>query len=345
MKTNAKELLDNLLQEAFDKKAGVVYLLPDEPPVFRITNTLERSEHQVFSPEQMAAIAAILFPQERIDTLGVETAKLTGIYNLPGEVECNVNISRVAGGLAINFLFLPPVIPNHSQCRIPQAMLDAALEDAGLIIFSGKTGSGKSTSMHSVLDYINEQREACICTLEYDMLVHHHQSKRSIIQQRTIGRDVPDFASGISVIMSQSPDVLMIGELRTIDDIQMTLTVAQTGHLVLTQLHEDTPLAAIQKILDAFPQENLKLIRSQLSRLLLAVSSQRLLPRKDGQGRVATYSVLVPDMELRNAILRGNDITMRSTPLSDNCYTIAQDIENLYQQGIISQESRDQNLK
>ncbi|MBN2210681.1 MAG: Flp pilus assembly complex ATPase component TadA [Sedimentisphaerales bacterium] len=345
MNTKAKELLDNLLQEAFDKKASMVYLLPDEPPVFCIHKNMERSQQHLFSSDQIAEIASSLFPQEKLDMLGVEIPKLTTVYPLPGEVESNICVSRVTGELAMNIMFLPTVVPNHQQCRIPQAILDAAMEDSGLIIFSGKTGSGKTTSMHSVLEYINEQRQVCICTLEYDMLVYHFVAKRSVIQQRSIGRDVPDFASGVSVIMSQYSDVVMIGELRTIDDIQMTLTIAQTGHLVLTQLHEDTPLAAIQKILDAFPQENLPIIRRQLSRLLLAVSSQRLLPRKDGKGRTATYSVLIPDMELRNAILQGNDITMRSTPLPDNCFTMAQDIEDLYQQGVISQETRGHALK
>lgn len=335
--------LENLMQEAFDKKAGILYMMPNEPPVFRVKNTIERSQGNSFTVEQIKDIAAAALGKDALKDLGTETGQLTTLCTLPGIVDGRMYVAKVSGDYIITVRLLPTSLPDTECTRIPEAILEAAMSPKGLVLFSGPTGCGKTTSLFSTMDHVNGKKPCTICTVEYS-IEYHLTGKKALIQQREVGVDVPDMITGISTSISQWPDVLMIGELRNVEEINMTIMASQS-HLVMTQLHADTPEAAIQRMIDIFPEDSAAVPRRILAEKLRGVCAQRLLERTDGKGRVAAYGVLVPDDQMRDAIAQGRDIFDRKTPLPDGCRTIAEDIKKLHSEGIISDKIRDEALE
>ena len=335
--------LEHLMQEAFDKNARLFYLIPNEPPVFRIKNSIQRSQGDSFTAEQIKDIATAALGKDALKDIGSETGQLTTLCTLPGIVDGRMHITKISGDYAITIYLMPTSLPDVDCVRVPKAILEAAMLSRGLVLFSGPTGSGKTTSLFSTLDYINSKKSCTICTLEYS-IEYHLTPKMALIQQREVGVDIPDMLSGKSVALSQDPDVLMIGELRSSEEIQSSVTIAQLGCLVLTQVHTDSPEAAIERMIDVFPEENKPAFRRDLARYIEAVCAQKLLERADGKGQVAVYGVLIPDDQMRKAIAEGCDIFDRKTPLPDGCQTIAEDIEKLQREGVIDEKTMDKAL-
>lgn len=335
--------LEHLMQEAFDKNANVLHLIPNEPPIFRIKGSIERAQGEPFTVEQIRDIATAGFGKDDLRNVGTGTGKLTTSCTLPGIVDGRMCVAKASGNYTITVHLLPTSLPGVDGIRIPEAILKAAMLPKGLVLFSGQTGSGKTTSLFSTMDYINSKKSCHICTVEY-MIDYHLTSKKALIQQHEVGVDVPDMLAGISATLIQAPDVLMIGELRSIEEIQMCITVAQVGHLVLTQVHMNSPEAAIQRLIDIFPEENVPAFRRCLAETLQGVLAQTLLPRADGKGRVAAYGVLIPDDQMRKTIAEGRDVFDRKTPLPDGCQTLSEDIEKLCCEGIISEETKNKAL-
>ncbi|MFC1677870.1 type IV pilus twitching motility protein PilT [Planctomycetota bacterium] len=334
--------LECLIQEAYDKKASFLYVMPNEPPAFRIKNSIERIDAEPFTPEQIADIARAALGEDRLKGIGLETGQVTTLCGLPDIVDGRMSVAKVSGDYAITIYLLPTSLSDVESVRIPEAILEASLESRGLVLFSGPTGSGKTTSLFSTMDYINSQKSCTICANEY-MITYPLTSKKALIQQREVGVDAPDMLTAISTSLSQGADVLMVGELRNVEEINMCIMISQ-NLFVLTQLHADTPEAAIQRMIDIFPEDSVTVPRRILSEKLRGVCAQVLLERADGKGRVAAYGVLIPDEKMRKAIAQGRDVFDRKTPLPQGCRTIAQDIENLCREGIIDQETRDKAL-
>jgi len=337
--------LENLIQEAFNNKANILYMMPNEPPIFRIKNSIERSSGEPFTVEQIKDIATAALGKDALKDIGVETGQRTTLCTLQGIVDGRMCVTKTSGVYGITVHLMPTSLPDAEDAesvRIPKVILEAAMLSRGLVLFSGPTGSGKTTSLLSTLDYINSRKACTICPVEYS-IGYHLTPKKALIQQREVGVDVPDMMSGISTSLSQGADVLMIGELRNVEEINMSLMVSQ-NLLVLTQLHADTPQAAIQRMIDIFPEDSVAVPRRILAEKLRGVCAQMLLERADGKGRIAVYGVLIPDDQMRKAIAEGRDVFDRKTPLPDGCRTIAEDIEKLHSEGVINEKTKDKAL-
>ena len=328
--------LEGLMQEAFDRKASYLYMIPNEPPVFRIKDRIERGQSEALTVEQVKDIATAAFGENDLKDVGCETGQLTTLCTLSGVVEGRMSVTRVKGDYVLTVRMLPAKLPDVEQLKIPEAILEAAMLPKGLVIFTGSTGSGKTTSLFSVLDYINAKKACAISTIEHSA-GYHLTGKQALIQQREVGVDAPDMMTGISISVMQGADVLMIGELRNPEEIEMCIMISQ-NLLVLTQLHADLPEDAIQRMIDNLPEDNTGATgRRILAEKLRGVCSQRLLPRADGKGLTAAYGILIPDDEMRKAIIEKRDISKRKTPLPKNCQTMNEYIKQLCQDGIISE--------
>ena len=334
--------LECLMQEAFDKKASMVYMMPNEPSVFRAKDSIERSQHDFFTAEQIKDIATAALGKEALQDIGAETGQLTTLCTLPGIVDGRVYVSKAGGDYVIAIRLLPTSLPDTECTRIPEAILEAAMSPKGLILFSGPTCCGKTTSLFSTIDYINSRKPCTICTVEHS-IEYHLTGKKALIQQREVGIDVPDMITGISTSISQCSDVLMIAELRNVEEINMCIMVSP-HQLVLSQLHADTPQAAIQRMIDIFPEDSVVVPRRILAEKLRGVCAQMLLERADGKGQVAAYGVLIPDDQMRKAIAEGHDVFDRKTPLPDDCRTIVEDVEKLHSEGVINEKIKDKAL-
>lgn len=208
-----------------------------------------------------------------------------------------------ARGISLALRLLPESCPRIEALRVPAALTELVNEESGLILVTGATGSGKSTTLAAMVNHLNQQREGHILTLE-DPVEFVHHSERCLIQQREIGRDCPSFSSALKGALRQDPDVILLGELRDNETIRLALTAAETGHLVMATLHTRGAAQAIERLVDVFPAQEKEQIRSQLAGSLCAVLAQKLLPTAS-EGRVALYELLVNTPAVANLIREG----------------------------------------
>jgi len=330
--------LDRCLQEAADRGASDVFLLAGEPPCFRVKGSIERREGAPLSADDVREIARAAIGDERLGEIGAETGVQTTSCGIEGVVSGRLTVARSCGDYTLTVAILPGSVPDVTALGVPEALLQAALSPTGFVIFAGLTGSGKTTAAYSVLDHINAQRPCHICTVE-DPIATHLASKKALVQQREVGIDVPDCVSGVVTAMRQDLDVLFVSEMKRVEELQACLRAAITGHMVFSHVHAGTPEEAILRMIDVQPSETEASFCRLLSQALRAVSAQRLLPKASGKGRVAAYSVLIPDAEMRQAIADGHNVLDRSTPLPDGCQTMSEAIEQLRTDGTISDET------
>ena len=237
--------------------------------------------------------------QTRLDTQGdVDTA-----FSLGG-VRLRANFYRFDTGSGCALRRLADQIPDPQDLRLPPAALDMIHETEGLILATGPTGSGKTTTLAALLGAINRQRACHILTLE-DPIEYVHKSARSLVTQRQIGRDAPTFADGLRAALREDPDVILVGEMRDPETIQLALTAAETGHLILATLHTAGAANGINRIIDGFPAGQQGQIRTQLAQSLRLTLTQRLFPHTDGRGRVAAFEVMICNNAIRNLIREG----------------------------------------
>lgn len=326
-----------LLVEAQSRGASDLHLIPGEPPTLRVDGVLERSNGEALDPEEVLEMASEIVPKSDIDRIGQEIAQLDRSITV-GEIAARVCVSRAYGAITLAIRLLPTSVLDVKRLGVPQGLIDAVKSPSGLIVLSGRTGSGKSTTAYSLLDYINEHHNANIFTIE-DPIMYRLTPKKSILQQREVGVDIPSDVAGLKLMMRVDPDVAFISEIRTLEVLQACITAAEVGHLVMIVLHQDSPETALKMIVDVFAEDMRGAIRRQLSTILRCVSCQRLLPRAGGQGRVAAYGVLVPDDEMKNAITEGRDVLSRKTSLPDTCLSMKEEIERMASQGIITDET------
>jgi twitching motility protein PilT len=344
MAMNQTTELERALQLAADRHASDLFLIPGEPVALRVKGKIERTEGETLTAADVRRIAAAAVGDERLAALGAETSRINTSCELPGVVSGRMCIASARGEPTIVIGILPTRLPegwNVQHLGIPDAVLRAARSPNGLVIFSGMPGSGKTTSMLSVLDDWNANMDGHICTVE-DPIGMVLSPKRSIIQQREVGVDVPDVVSGIAAAMRQDLDVLMVGELKTAEEVQACLAASETGHLVFTQVHAELPSLALQRLVEVQSAEDLQPPRLQLfcqrlARALRCVLCQMLLPCADGRGRVAAYSVLVPDNQVRNQISQGQ------WPVwPEGTQAFRDHILSLRQQGLIAEDTASQ---
>jgi len=292
---------DELVAAAGELGASDIHLRAGHPPLVRIGGTLLRWTHVApMSPEHLDALAErILSPyhREKLDSV----FEVDVGWQAPRVGRVRASVFRQRGSVALSMRLIPSSVPTPDVLGLPSAVVALAKETRGLVLVTGVTGSGKSTTLASLIDLINRTRAEHILTIE-DPIEFLHQDQRAVVTQREIGFDTTSYARGLRSALRQDPDIILIGEMRDPETIETALTAAETGHLVFSTLHTLDAPETINRIVAAFPPHQQQQIRHQLAGVLRASISQRLLPRADGRGRALAAEVLVVTAYIRDCI-------------------------------------------
>lgn len=267
--------------------------------------------------------------------------------SLPGLGRFRVNAFEQARGPALALRLIAEKVPDLAQLKAPACVADWGLQRHGLVLITGPTGSGKSTLLAALLHHINTQREAHILTLE-DPIEFIHTPHKSLVQQREVGRDTPDFEAGLRAALREDPDVLLVGELRDSTTIKLALTAAETGHLVLATLHTASAPQALDRLVDAFPSHEREGVRALFAESLVAVLAQTLCPHRSGQGRVAAHEIMVATPAIRNLMREGKVSQLYAlvqTGQAVGMQTLDQSLLRLFQAQEISRQTLDRLCK
>jgi twitching motility protein PilT len=292
--------IDTVLTAAIDMKVSDVHMTAGIPPVFRMHGTLKQYGDEKMMPEVTKEIAKVLMPEALWDTF-LEKGEMDYSYSIPGVARFRVNSFRQRGSVSHAFRSIPTVIPSIDDLNMPDTLKKLADTHQGLILVTGPTGSGKSTTLAAIIRHMNETMTKHIITLE-DPIEYMHRHGTSVIDQREVGFDTKSFANGLRAALRQDPDVILVGEMRDLETITTAITAAETGHLVMGTLHTSSAASTVERIIDVFPPEQHAQIRTQLGGILKAVISQRLLPTVDGKGRVAATEILINNTAVANLI-------------------------------------------
>jgi twitching motility protein PilT len=294
--------LNEILKIAVKGGASDIHIKAGLPPMFRIDGSLvPYKSGQRLMPEDIGKIASSImnsYQRSKFD----ETNEVDLAYGVPGLGRFRVNIFQQRGTVGIVFRVIPFSIQTIEQLNLPKVVERIANERRGLILVTGTTGSGKSTSLAAMIDHINSTRTAHVITIE-DPIEFLIRDKKSIVNQREIGVDTRSFSSALKSALRQDPDVILVGEMRDFETIETALTAAETGHLVMSTLHTIDATETITRIVSVFPPYQQKQVRLQLASIVKGIISQRLVPRADGRGRVPALEVLVSTARIRECII------------------------------------------
>lgn len=291
--------LESALELATKRRASDVHFSVGRPIMIRVDGTLLQLNDEILKPNDIKeAFTPILTDtqREKVETLG----EVDFAYSLKGVGRFRLNVFKQRGTYAASLRLLPFQIPSPESLGIPEAVINTTTKKRGLVLVTGPTGSGKSTTLASLLNVINTKYAGHIITLE-DPIEYLHKSKKSIVNQREIGLDTKGYASALRAALRQDPDIILVGEMRDLDTIGTAVTAAETGHLVFSTLHTMGAASTIDRIIDVFPPHQQGQIRVQLASVLECVVSQALLPTEVG-GRVAAFEVMVANSAIRNLI-------------------------------------------
>jgi twitching motility protein PilT len=291
-----------LLRKAYSLEGSDLHIKAGSMPVVRVNGELIplTSEERV-TPEEALKIASSVMTPEQVEIFK-RKKDIDFAYSVPGlsRFRCNVFVQRGAAGIV--FRFIPTKIPPFEELNLPEVIKKIALEERGLVLVTGTTSSGKTTTLASMVDMINSSKTKHVMTIE-DPIEYAHRDKRSIVNQREIGTDTESFSKALRQALRQDPDVILVGEMRDFETIQTVLVAAETGHLVLSTLHTIDATETINRVIAVFPPYQHKQVRIQLSSVLRGIISLRLIPRADGKGRVPAVEVLVATGTVRDCIL------------------------------------------
>jgi twitching motility protein PilT len=293
--------LNEILKIALNGAASDIHLKPGLPAMFRVDGTLVPLKNgERMTPEQVQKMAlGIMNPVQK--GRFEETREVDLAYGIAGLGRFRVNVFQQRGTIGIVFRVIPFGVKSIEQLVLPKVIETIAMEQRGLVLVTGTTGSGKSTTLAAMIDYINSNRTCHIMTIE-DPIEFLIRDRRSIVNQREIGVDTQSFANALRAALRQDPDVILVGEMRDFETIETAITAAETGHLVMSTLHTLDATETINRIISVFPPYQQKQVRIQLASILKAVISQRLVPRADGKGRVPALEVLISTARVRECI-------------------------------------------
>jgi twitching motility protein PilT len=341
------EYLDSLLAYTLAVRASDLHLRSGLKPQVRIDGDLKITEGDPVSAEVMDSIAEeILLPEQREE---LERQKAVDFSYRAPSGRFRVNIFRTGGHLGAVFRAISEKAPTLADIGAPVTLLELARQRRGLVLVTGPTGSGKSTTLAAMIDLINTERSEHILTIE-DPIEFVHRSKRCLVTQREVGRDATDFASALRHALREDPDVILVGEMRDLETISIALTAAETGHLVLGTLHTSSAPGTIDRVIDAFPGSQQQQARVMLGNSLLGVVSQSLLPRSDGQGRVAAHEIMMATNPVRALIRKQDVVQMRSvlqTNIHEGMQTMDRALVSLVIKGLVAEDlarNRAQNI-
>jgi len=334
--------VDDLLIIAAEAGASDLHLKAGSFPMMRVRGTLTpASEAKRLDHEELATMsAAVLKPEHREKFKQYKEVDLA--YSVPGLGRFRCNAFQQRGTIGMIFRVIPWGVSTIEELALPPVLKRIAAGERGLILVTGTTGSGKSTTLAGMIDEINRTRTAHIITVE-DPIEYLHRDNLSVINQREIGIDTPSFADALRGALRQDPDVILVGEMRDFETIQTALLAAETGHLVLSTLHTLDATETINRIIAVFPPHQQKQVRLQLSSVLRAVISQRLIPKTDGKGRAPAVEVLITTAFIRDCILDKEKTHLIHSAIAQGTsqygmQTFDQSIFSLYERGLVSYE-------
>ena len=295
--------VEEILSKAKEAGASDVHITVGIPPKMRVNGKLITMDGVKLLPSDTMEIAIHVMNEKQKQHFE-EYGEVDMSFAIPGEGRYRVNIYKQRGSIAMAFRLVGTSIPTPQELGVPQSVIDLYQKKRGLVLVTGPTGSGKSTTLASLIDTINNNREAHVITLE-DPIEYLHQHKQSIVNQREIGLDSTNYAHALRAALREDPDVIFVGEMRDFETISTAITAAETGHLVFSTLHTIGAASTVDRVIDVFPPHQQQQIRVQLANVLEAVISQQLIPTIDGSGRVAAFEVLHNNPAVRNLIREG----------------------------------------
>lgn len=332
-------MMQQLLREAVERKASDLHITVGVPPILRINGSLIHLEQPKLLVADTEALLREITTEEQRDRFQ-ERGELDFSFAIKGISRFRVNAFKQRGSVAIVTRIVANKIPTLDQLGHPEILKALAREPRGMVLVTGPTGSGKSTTLAAMIDLINQERDCHIITLE-DPIEYLHRHKHSIVNQREIYADTQSFANALRASLREDPDVILVGEMRDAETIGTAITAAETGHLVLTTLHTSDAAQTIDRIIDSFPPYQQQQIRLQLSMSLQGIIAQQLLPRLDGTGRIAALEILVATPAIRNLIREGKSHqipSMIQTGAKFGMQAMDNSLRDLYCRGIVSQE-------
>ena len=330
--------VNDLLQTMVQRGASDLHLKAGSPPVIRVDGELYLLDEQPITPEEMKEYAASVMTDKQIAIFS-EQNEIDFAYGLHGVGRFRCNIFRQRGSISLAMRQVVGKIPGFEELHLPPLLRRLSLEPRGMILVTGTTGSGKTTTLASMIDYINENVRRHIVTIE-DPIEILHRDKKSIINQREVGIDTRSYSTALRYVLRQDPDVIFIGEMRDLETVRTAITASQTGHLVLSTLHTIDVSETINRIIDFFPLHQQKQVRILLAGSLRGVISQRLLPRSDGKGRVPAVELMVMTKRIRDLILDPNQTHKIEEAIKEGDYygmqTFDQALLTLYREGLVT---------
>lgn len=336
--------LDKLLTYAVQKEASDIHISAGSPPILRIHGTLRRVESAPITGDGLRAVFEEILTEKQRKTLE-ETFELDFAYAIPNMARFRTNLFFQLRGEAAAFRTIPDCVRSLEQLRAPKGIYQLCRQKKGIVLVTGPTGSGKTTTLAAMIDLINQERREHILTIE-DPIEYVHQNKSCLINQRELGQHTFSFANALRSALREDPDVILVGEMRDLETIALALTAAETGHLVFATLHTMSAAETVNRIVDVFPAEQQRQIRAMFANAVRGIVAQRLLPTKDGRGRVAVHEVMIATSAVRNLIREEKTHQIHSAIQTGAAYgmqTMDQALKRYLDQGLISKEKAQAN--
>jgi len=331
----------SLLRKAASSGASDLHLVVSSPPLLRVNGTLEAVDGAapLNANEISQAFLQITTPEQRESFH--HNLELDFNYTLEGVGHLRCNAAQQRGAVSLAVRLLPVEVPTVDELELPGIYKELALKQRGLIIVTGPTGSGKSTSQAAMIRHLNENESRHVVTIE-DPIEYVHLAMKCAITQRQLGSDTLSFVEALRRVLRQDPDVILVGEMRDLDTAAAVLSIAETGHLIMTTGHAPSASQAVERVIDLFPPHERNLAQTRLASLLIAVLFQTLVPRADGSGRIAAVEILLANPAARNLIREGKIYQIPNvirTHRGIGMLSLDESLVNLYRQQVITRES------
>ena len=331
--------IEEMLRVAWENRASDVHITVGIPPKMRVNGKLISMPFERMLPKDTMQVLDSVMSKEQKERFE-ERGEYDFSYSIPEMGRYRVNAYKQRGTVAMALRLVSSEIPSAEKLGVPESVIELYNKKRGLVLVTGPTGSGKSTTLAAIIDKINHNRDAHVITLE-DPIEYLHRHDKSIVNQREIGLDSQSYANALRAALREDPDVILVGEMRDFETISVAITAAETGHLVLSTLHTIGAASTVDRVIDVFPPHQQQQIRVQLANVLEAVISQQLLPTADEKGRIAAFEVLHTSNAVRNLIREGKSHQLTSVMQTNRKFgmiTMDDSIQQLYFSNMITKE-------
>lgn len=331
--------IEEIMRTAHDAGASDVHITVGIPPKMRVNGKLITMNYPIMMPaDTLEVVLEIMSESQRARF--EERGEFDMSFSIPELGRYRVNAYKQRGSAALALRLVSTQVPSPELLGVPSSVINLYERKRGLILVTGPTGSGKSTTLAAIIDKINNKRDAHVITLE-DPIEYLHQHKLAMVNQREIGLDSQSYANALRAALREDPDVILVGEMRDFETISVAITAAETGHLVLSTLHTIGAASTVDRVIDVFPPHQQQQIRVQFANVLEAVISQQLIPTMDGKGRVAAFEVMHANHAVRNLIREGKShqlVSVMQTNRKMGMVTMDESITQLFYEGKISKD-------